>query len=177
MHLLADDGEYNILYLKKHFHDEELVLICVGERIQGIVSRDNLGFEAITTHRFINRQEGSGTRILLDHLLKQKKINPASIAGYDEMVLTHPGVCLAVKNGEADLGLTLYNVAHAFSLPFVPVDVDRYELVTTKAMFEKDIRIKIIFELIKSQRFKEILIHLGGYKIDQTGCVRYCIVR
>ncbi|HOW05876.1 molybdopterin biosynthesis protein [Methanospirillum hungatei] len=177
MHLLADDGEYNIPYLKKHFHDEELVLICVGERIQGIVSRDNLGFEAITTHRFINRQEGSGTRILLDHLLKQKKINPASIAGYDEMVLTHPGVCLAVKNGEADLGLTLYNVAHAFSLPFVPVDVDRYELVTTKAMFEKDIRIKIIFELIKSQRFKEILIHLGGYKIDQTGCVRYCIVR
>lgn len=65
----------------------------------------------------------------------------------------------------------------AFSLPFVPVDVERYELVTTKEMFEKDHRIKIIIELIKSQKFKEILIHLGGYEIDQTGNIRYCTIR
>lgn len=177
MHLLADDGEYNIPYLKKHFHEEELVLICIGERIQGIVSREIFGFEAITTHRFINRQEGSGTRMLLDHLLKQKKINPASIAGYEEEVPTHLGVCLAVKNGDADLGMTIYSAARAFSLPFVPVDVERYELVTTKDMFEKDNRIRVIVDMIKSQRFQEILIHLGGYEIDQTGSIRYCTVR
>ena len=177
MHLLSNDGEYNIPYLKKHFHEEELVLICIGERIQGIVSREILGFEAITTHRFINRQEGSGTRMLLDHLLKQKRINPASIAGYEEEVPTHLGVCLAVKNGDADLGMTIYSAARAFSLPFVPVDVERYELVTTKEMLEKDHRIKAIFEMIKSQKFKEILIHLGGYEIDQTGSIRYCHVR
>ena len=177
MHLLSDDGEYNIPYLKKHFHNEELVLVCIGERIQGIVSKEILGFESITTHRFINRQEGSGTRMLFDHLLKQKNIRPELIDGYDEEVPTHLGVCLAVMNGDADLGMTIYSAARAFSLPFVPVDVERYELVTTKEMFEKDHRIKIIIELIKSQKFKEILIHLGGYEIDQTGNIRYCTIR
>ncbi|MDD1723912.1 MAG: molybdopterin biosynthesis protein, partial [Methanospirillum sp.] len=66
MHLLGEDGEYNIPYLQKYFPEEELVLICVAEREQGIVSREGLGFEAITTHRYINRQRGSGTRMLLD---------------------------------------------------------------------------------------------------------------
>ncbi|MDD3574288.1 MAG: molybdopterin biosynthesis protein [Methanospirillum sp.] len=177
MHLLSEGGEYNIPYLKKHFSKEELVLICLGERIQGIVSREILGFDDILTHRFINRQEGSGTRMLLDHLLKQKKINPDLIEGYDEEVPTHLGVCLAIKNGDADLGMTIYSAARAFSLPFVPVDVERYELVTTKKMFEKDQRIRLLVEMIKSQKFKEILIHLGGYEIDKTGCIRHCTIR
>ena len=177
MHLLSDDGEYNTPYLKKHFSEEELVLICIGERIQGIVSKEILGFDDILTHRFINRQKGSGTRMLLDHLLKQKRIDPDSIDGYDEEVPTHLGVCLAVKNGDADLGMTIYSAARAFSLPFVPVDVERYELVTTKSMFEKDTRIRVLAEMIKSQKFREILIHLGGYETDVTGCIRHCIAR
>lgn len=176
MHLLGEDGEYNIPYLKKHFQEEELALICIGERIQGIVSREILGFEAITSNRFINRQEGSGTRMLLDYLLNRKGIDPASITGYDEEVPTHLEVCLAVKNGDADLGMTIYSAARASSLPFIPVDVERYELVTTKEMLEKDQRIKSIVEMIKSQKFKEILIHLGGYEIEETGSIRYCTV-
>lgn len=176
MHLLGEDGEYNIPYLKKHFQEEELALICIGERIQGIVSREILGFEAITSYRFINRQKGSGTRMLLDYLLNQKGIDPASITGYDEEVPTHLEVCLAVKNGDADLGMTIYSAARASSLPFIPVDVERYELVTTKEMLEKDQRVKIIVAMIRSQKFKEILIHLGGYEIEETGSIRYCTV-
>jgi len=99
------------------------------------------------------------------------------IDGYDEEVPTHLGVCLAVKNGDADLGMTIYSAARAFSLPFVPVDVERYELVTTKSMFEKDTRIRVLAEMIKSQKFREILIHLGGYETDVTGCIRHCIAR
>lgn len=174
MHLLADDGEYNIPYLQKYLPDEDLVLICVAEREQGIVSRDVLGFDDITSHRFINRQRGSGTRMLLDHLLKQKKISPESITGYDNEATTHLGVCLAVQSGDADLGMAVNSAARAFSLPFIPVGAERYELVTTRKMFEEDPRIRAIVDMIASQKFKEVLIHLGGYDIENTGVIRRC---
>lgn len=174
MHLLADDGEYNTPYLQMHLPNKELIQICVAERVQGIVSREVLGFDAITSHRFINRQPGSGTRKLLDHLLAQKGISPDSITGYEEEVTTHLGVCLAVQNGDADLGMTVYGAARAFSLPFIPVSVERYELITTRQMFEEDDRIKAITEMINSQKFREVLIHLGGYEMEHTGTIRLC---
>ncbi len=172
MHLLAANGEYNIPYLQKHFPEGDLILICVGERVQGIVSRDILGFDDITSHQFINRQQGSGTRMLLDHLLKKNDIAPCSVTGYDQEVTTHLGVCLAVQNGDADLGMTTFGAARAFSLPFIPVSSERYELVTTKQMFEKDARIKAIAGMIASQQYKNVLIHLGGYEIEHTGTIR-----
>lgn len=174
MHLLGPDGEYNIPFLEKYFPDEELVLICVAEREQGVVSRDGLGLDAITTHTYINRQRGSGTRMLLDHILTQKGITPDRIVGYDREATTHLGVCVAVKNGDADLGMAVYSAARAFSLPFVPVGLERYELVTTRRMFEEDDRIRAISEMIASRRCKEILERLGGYRIDETGMIRRC---
>jgi molybdenum cofactor synthesis domain-containing protein len=174
MHLLSEDGEYNIPYLQKYFPGEELVLICVAERVQGMISRESLGFEAVTTHRFINRQRGSGTRMLLDHLMKEKSITSDQIDGYDQEATTHLGVCLAVRSGDADLGMAVHSAARAFSLPFVPVGVERYELVTTKKLFENDPRIRAITDIIKTQEFKAILTQLGGYEIDKTGVIRHC---
>jgi putative molybdopterin biosynthesis protein len=174
MHLLGDDGDYNIPYLSKYLPGEELVLICVAERIQGIVSRDVLGFKEITTHRYINRQRGSGTRMLFDHLIRKEGIPPSRINGYEREETTHLGVCLTVKNGGADLGMTVYSAARAFSLPFIPVGVERYELVTTKVLFDEDPRIKAVASQISSQKFKDLLIHLGGYETEKTGTIRYC---
>ena len=174
MHLLADDGEYNIPYLQQYIPKKDLVLISVAERMQGVVSRDVLGFDAITTHTFINRQNGSGTRMLLDHLLHENNIRPEDVDGYDQEVSTHYGVCLAVQNGDADIGMTIYGAARAFSLPFIPLALERYELVTTKELFEEDWRIRKIVELINSKRFKEILTHLGGYEMEFTGSIREC---
>jgi len=174
MHLLADDGEYNIPYLQQYIPKKDLVLISVAERMQGVVSRDVLGFDAITTHTFINRQKGSGTRMLLDHLLHESNIRPEDVHGYDQEVSTHYGVCLAVQNGDADIGMTIYGAARAFSLPFIPLALERYELVTTKELFEEDWRIRKIVELINSKRFKEILTHLGGYEMEFTGTIREC---
>ncbi|MFH0967089.1 MAG: molybdopterin biosynthesis protein [Methanobacteriota archaeon] len=174
MHLLADDGEYNIPYLEKYIPNTELVLICVAEREQGIVSREGLGFDTITSHRFINRQRGSGTRMLLDHLLLQKRIPSGAITGYDREVTTHLGVCLSVQSGDADLGIAVYSAARAFSLQFIPVGSERYELVTTKQMFEEDSRIQAISRVIASQKWKNILMQLGGYKTENTGTIRWC---
>ncbi len=174
MHLLADDGEYNIPYLKEYFPEEELVLICVAERIQGVVSRDNLSFDSILTGRFINRQRGSGTRMLLDHLLKENGIRPDQIDGYDKDVTTHLAVCLAIQNKDADLGMAILSAARTFSLSFVPVGVERYELVTTKKMYEADDRIRKIRDLIASDSFKSLLSRLGGYETTRSGTIQYC---
>jgi putative molybdopterin biosynthesis protein len=69
VHLLAENGDYNIPYLKKYLPGEDLVLLCVAERQQGVISKTGIGFDEIPAHRFINRQRGSGTRMLLDHEL------------------------------------------------------------------------------------------------------------
>ena len=172
MHLLADDGEYNIPYLKKYLPGEDLVLICVAEREQGIVSRKKLEFQDVTQYRFINRQRGSGTRMLFDHLLQKKGILSSDVKGYEREVTTHHGVCLAIQSDDADIGIAVYSAAKAFSLNFLPIGTERYELVTTRAMFEQDSRIKKISDMIASEQFKEILNSLGGYQTRKTGVIR-----
>ncbi len=78
MHLLAEDGTYNTPYLSRHLPGEDLVIFCLAGREQGIISRESLAIEDLPKVRFINRQKGSGTRILLDHLLSEKG-NPAGL--------------------------------------------------------------------------------------------------
>lgn len=173
MHLLDDDGEYNISYLKKYLPDQELVLICVAEREQGVVSREGLTLEDIRSHRFINRQRGSGTRMLLDHLLAQKNIQTSDIQGYEREATTHLGVCLSVQSGDADMGVAVYSAAHSFSLSFSPIGIERYELVTTREIFETDERVRTIAEVIASEDFKMVLSSLGGYQTNETGVIRY----
>ncbi len=172
-HLLAENGEYNVPYLQKYFAGEEMVLITVAEREQGIVSQNNLNFEDILQKKFINRQRGSGTRVLFDKKLKDMGIEPSTISGYDHEATTHSAVCLAVKSGEADLGMAVYSSAKAFGLDFSPVGVERYELATTKTIFETDRRVRNIAKIIGTDEFKAVLINLGGYRVNDTGSVRY----
>lgn len=175
MHLLSEDGDYNIAFLKRFMPGESLVLICVAEREQGIVSKTGLGFDAITTHRFINRQKGSGTRILLDYMLKERGINPDTIQGYSREVTTHLAVCLAVMSGDADLGMAVHSAAKAYDLPFIPVGTERYELVMRADAFESDKRIQGIISVIQSEKFKTLLSRLGGYRTSETGVIRKII--
>jgi len=172
MHLLSDDGDYNIQYLLKYLSGEDLVLICVAEREQGIVSANNLSFEAITTSRYINRQKGSGTRMLLDFLLKKHGIDPEQISGYEREVTTHLSVCLAVQSGDADMGMAVHTAAKTFGLNFVPVGTERYELVTTAEIFENDPHVQALFSMIQTDKFKNILESMGGYRAGETGVIR-----
>jgi len=171
MHLLADDGTYNTPYLSRHLPGEDLVIFCLAGREQGIISRGNLALEDLPKVRFINRQKGSGTRILLDHLLSQKGIPPDSIAGYDRELTTHLAVALAVKTGEADAGLGVYSAAKAFHLSFVPVAREPYELAFHALTWE-DPRVKALASAVTSPRFREGLEALGGYDVSMTGGLR-----
>ena len=171
MHLLAKDGSFNIPYLEKHMPGKAIVLVCVAERQQGVISREGLGFDDLTHHIYVNRQKGAGTRILLDFELQKRGIDPLDIRGYDREVTTHLAVALAVKSGEADAGIGVFSAAQALHLRFVPVATERYELAI-RASHMADPRVKALVETINSPDFKAVLEQLGGYDTKETGVQR-----
>ncbi len=171
IHLLSPDGSYNTAYLEKYLPDQEILLLAVAGREQGIVSRDGIGIGDLPGHRFVNRQKGSGTRILLDYELGRYGIDTASIPGYDRELTTHTAVALAVKSGEADAGICVFSAAKAFDLPFVPISTERYELAVRKE-YSDDPRVKAMFSVVDSDEFRKVLKSLGGYDTSITGVVR-----
>ncbi len=170
-HLLAGDGSYNTEYIKKFLPGTEVSLLCIAERQQGIVSRDGIGFSGLPGRSFINRQKGSGTRMLLDYELKKTGIDPEALHGYEREVTTHIAVALAVKSREADAGMCVYSAAKALGLPFVPVANERYELAFRQEHAD-DPRLISLIEAVRSPGFKKILGNLGGYDTEETGHIR-----
>ena len=171
VHLLAENGDYNIPYLKKYLPGEEIVLICVAERQQGIVSKNGISFDDLPRHTFVNRQRGSGTRMLLDHQLRQNGIEPSKILGYEREVTTHLAVALAVKSGEAEAGMCVYSAAKALGLEFRPVASERYEIAIRREHID-DPRVSALCSILISPEFREILGRLGGYDTTETGVRR-----
>jgi putative molybdopterin biosynthesis protein len=168
MHLLAPDGDFNVPFLRQYLPDRRVLLVCVAERQQGIISRNGLGIESIAEHTFANRQRGSGTRILLDAWLAEHEIDPAAIRGYDREFTTHLGVAVAVKSGEAEMGLGVSSAAQALGLAFRPVATERYELAMDPASLG-DPRVAALVEAISSDAFCSRLEAMGGYDLTHTG--------
>jgi len=171
VHLLAENGDYNIPYLEKYLPKEEMSLVCIAERQQGIVSRTGIGFDDITRHSFINRQRGSGTRMLLDHELRIRGMANEALKGYEREVTTHLAVALAVKAGEVEAGMCVYSAAKALGLRFIPVASERYEIAIRREHLD-DPRVSQLCDTIVSPAFKEILENLGGYDTKETGVRR-----
>ncbi len=175
-HLLdVESGEYNLPYLKRILLGYHLVVINMAYRQQGfIVNKGNpkkiLEIRDLTREnvRYINRQKGSGTRVLLDYLLKQNAINPNTITGYNQEEFTHLMVASAVANQRADVGLGIYSAAKAFDLDFIPLIKERYDLIIPEKYFS-DQRIEKVLEIIKSNQFKEQVARLGGYDLSECG--------
>jgi len=175
-HLLdTEDGSYNISYIKKYLPNISIKLVNFVFRDQGlIVSSGNpkkikgiedLGRDDIV---FINRQAGSGTRILLDYRLQQSGIEPRAIRGYENEEYTHMSVAVAVLSGAADVGLGIYAAAKALNLNFIPVVTEQYDLVIPKEHFESK-NIRILLETINTAKFKKRVEALGGYNTERTG--------
>ena len=171
MHLLSPDGEYNIPFIHRYLPGDNITLITVADRKQGVVSREGLSLEDLPGRSFVNRQKGSGTRILLDYELQKRGIDPMTIPGYEREVTTHTAVALAVRSGEVDAGMCVYSAAKAYGLAFKPVASERYELAVRQEDLE-DPRIKALLDAVRSERFRETLNALGGYDTRLTGTLR-----
>jgi putative molybdopterin biosynthesis protein len=177
-HLLdTADGSYNVSYVKKHLAGRGVKLVNLVYRQQGlIIPRGNpkaiadIRDLARTDIRMINRQAGSGTRILLDYRLAQLEIDPHTLAGYGDDEFTHMSVAAAVLSGTADVGLGIFAAAKALDLDFIPVVTEQYDLVIPDEHYESA-RIQMLLETIVTPAFKNRVATLGGYSTEKTGTV------
>jgi putative molybdopterin biosynthesis protein len=175
-HLLdTEDGTYNLSYIAKYLPQNDVKLVNLVYRDQGlIVGRGNpkgiKGIEDLARKdvSFINRQPGSGTRILLDYRLNQIGINSEDIIGYQHEEFTHMAVAVAVLSGTVDAGLGIYAAAKALDLDFIPVVTEQYDLIIPKVYFESE-NIQLMLETINSYEFKSRAEALGGYSTEKTG--------
>lgn len=175
-HLLdTETGEYNLSFMRKYFPKNNVRLVrCVG-RLQGLmVAGSNplgiSGFEDVTRDgiRYVNRQKGSGTRILADYLCAQNGIDPQSIYGYEREELTHTSVAAQIAAGSADAGMGIYSAAKMYGLDFVPVCTEEYDLIIPDYAWDST-AIKRLLDVLKSRDFAERLQQMGGYTLDAPG--------
>ncbi|MFL6120953.1 molybdopterin biosynthesis protein [Actinophytocola sp.] len=118
--------------------------------------------------RYVNRQRGAGTRVLLDHELTRRGIDPADILGYGREEHTHLAVAAAVAAGRADAGLGILAAARAFDLDFVPVAQEPYDLVLRTDDLTGD-RLAPLWTLLDRTGFRDEVEALGGYSCAETG--------
>lgn len=173
-HLLDEEtGEYNVSYIKKIFPGEEMALIKGVDRIQGImVKKGNplgiTGVKDLTRVRYVNRQRGAGTRVLLDYKLKQAGIKPDMINGYDKEAATHMAVAALVASEEIDAGMGIKPAADAMGLDFIEVGTEEYDFAIRAENLELP-QVKAFRQILESEEFHEKLAEMGGYGWHQSG--------
>ena len=118
----------------------------------------------------VNRQPGSGTRLLLDRLLAREGIAPATIAGYANEEFTHAAVAATVAAGRADAGFAIRAAAAQFGLGFVPVATERYLFACAKRAAESP-RIMAFRALLASRATRAVVAPLPGYAVDAPGAL------
>ncbi len=177
-HLLDEEtGEYNLPFLRRILPGEEVLLVNLVHRQQGLmVARGNPkgihGIEDLSRPGvvMVNRQKGAGTRVLLDLRLRQLGIAPEGLPGYDREVGTHTTVAAAIAHGGADVGLGILPAARAMDLDFLPVATERFDLAIPMAHYETA-RVAALMAALRSEAFKAVVRELGGYDTSETGVV------
>lgn len=176
-HLLDEaTGDYNRPWVLRLLPGRPVWLLTLAWRQQGLMVRpgnpkDITGLGGL--HRpgvvFINRQRGSGTRVLLDYLLGREGLDPAGITGYEREEGSHLGVASAVASGAADAGLGILAAAKALGLGFIPVAEERYDLAFLAGL-ENDPRLGLIRDIVRGDAgFRAAAASLGGYDLRDTG--------
>ncbi len=172
-------GDYNIPDIRRVLPDLPVVLVHCVRRSQGLlVPRGNpMGLSDVgdlgrPDLRFVNRQPGSGTRVLLDYQLARLGIDAAAIQGYDHEEFTHMAVAVAVASGLADTGLGIRSAADALGLDFIPVGDEQYDLLLLRSFHESPTGATLL-EVLRSEEFKLAMQSLGGYDTGATGEILY----
>ncbi|MBW8383479.1 MAG: molybdopterin biosynthesis protein, partial [Youngiibacter sp.] len=178
IHLLDEEtGEYNKAYIDKYLKGQDIVRIRGVRRSQGlmIAKGNTLGLKGVEDLardglRYVNRQKGSGTRILLDYLLKQKGVDREKIYGYDREELTHMSVAIQVATGSADCGMGIYSAAKIYGLDFIPICDEEYDFIAPAEYIDSTL-IMDFLGIIRSEKFSEKLMELGGYSTEGCGTI------
>jgi len=175
-HLLdTKTGQYNLSYVKRYLKGVRACVFHLVLRDQGlIVAKGNpkaiRGIEDLAGGNvsFVNRQAGSGTRVLFDYKLDQLGISPESIKGYDHDEFSHMSVAVDVLSGAADCGLGIFAAARALDLDFIPLEKEQYDLIIPSRVLAQP-NIQAVLETIRSRHFRERVRSLGGYDPSKSG--------
>ena len=175
-HLLdPETGDYNITSIQKYLSGEPVRLMAWLYRLQGLIvkkgnpknihSLDDLSQPGLT---YVNRQRGSGTRILLDYQATKLGIKMENVQGYENEEYTHLGVGVAVASGRADCGMGIAAAADALHLDFVELFEERYDLVIPIRFLDNEF-LDPIFELAQNKQFRSEISQLPGYDTKDMG--------
>lgn len=172
----GETGEYNIPYVKRMLPGIPAIIVHLANRMQGIyVAKGNpKGIKGIEDLKqsgitIINRERGSGTRILLDEHLKKLGISTLSIAGYDRECLSHLTMASTVARGEADFAIGNEKTSQqVMGIDFIPLQIESYEIVIKKEDIHKPY-FQAVLQIIQSEEFKLELEGIGGYDLKDLG--------
>ena len=175
-HLLdTDTGVYNKAYIRKYFPNGGVKLVrCVGRQQGLMLSHGNpLGIKKFADIgdgkvRFVNRQKGSGTRILTDYLCKKDGVRAEDIYGYEREELTHTAVAAQIAGNTADAGMGIYSAAKLYDLDFLPICEEEYDLLIPDSEWDSP-QVQALLKTLKSDAFREKILSMGGYSLTNPG--------
>jgi putative molybdopterin biosynthesis protein len=180
-HLYDEEtGEYNVPFIRKFLGDIKLRLVNLVYREQGLMVKkgnpksiksiqDLVRSDVV----FVNRQPGSGTRLLTDKCLRDFTISPGSVKGYDRVEFTHMAVASAVQSGVADAGVGIYASSVALGLDFIPIARERYDLIIPGEYAEDEKMLALLGIISDDMEFRTGIMKLGGYDVSDMGRIMY----
>jgi putative molybdopterin biosynthesis protein len=180
LHLFdGETGTYNVPYVKRILVGQPCIMINLLARNIGFYVQKGNPKKIKTwadisqsSIRFINREKGSGIRVLVDEQLRIQKLNKDDISGYEWEESNHLGVATQVANGKADVGVGSEKVSQIVNVDFIPIMEEQYDLVLLKNKENEEL-IEVIKEILQSEDFHNELKAIGGYDITKTGQIIY----
>lgn len=178
-HLLDEaTGGYNTSFIKKYFPSGGVRLLECVNRSQGMMTArgnpkniNTIADLARPGVRYVNRQKGSGTRVLFDYLCRKDGVGTGLIYGYEREEYTHTSVAALIEAGSADAGLGIYSAAKLYGLDFLPICDEQYDLLVPDNAWGTRL-IDCLIEVLQSAEFSARLTELGGYTLKNPGTVR-----
>ncbi|MDT8902166.1 substrate-binding domain-containing protein [Anaeroselena agilis] len=172
----SDSDTYNVPYVRRMLPGHRTLIINLAYRMEGLyVAKGNpkgiTGWQDLAKPGvwFVNRERGSGARVLLDEQLRSLGIDHRDIAGYDREETSHLAVASSVARGEADVGLGIEKAAmQVREIDFIPLQKERYDMVIRKEDATKP-HFQALITVLRSAAFRDEVAGMGGYDITQTG--------
>jgi molybdate-binding protein/DNA-binding transcriptional regulator YhcF (GntR family) len=170
---------YNLPFVQRLLPGRRMAVVTLAHRRLGLMvapgnpaGLHGLADLAQPGLRFVNRQPGSGTRVWLDAQLRRLGIPRQAITGYENEMLTHSDVALAIAEGHADAGVGLEGAARIYGLGVLPLTRERYDLVIPEAAMQSP-AMEALLNWLNSSSGKQAIMGLGGYEVDETGALQW----
>lgn len=174
-----DSDTYNEAYVRRLFPGRRAVLVTLTHRRFGLIVEPGnpRAFQSVEDFLapdtlLINRQAGAGTRVWLDAQLAEIDLTPDQIEGYGSIAYTHSEVCAAISEGKANVGVGIESAAVNYGLDFVPLTMERYDLVFDGQRWEAA-PVQSLLRIVQSKPFLKMIEHYTGYDTSETGKIHW----